>query len=151
MKGFAPVGARKLGTGAANWVLVSQVPSAQKQSVTSRLQRLGFVAGLREDLTGPNNVSGLSFVEQFGSAAAARSELADVVNESAPAPPFAASGIPGARGFGSASSGGFNVAFAKGGYFYLVGAASGPPGATGAPTPATVIAAAQRLYHRVGS
>lgn len=146
MKGYVP-GRRALGTGAQAWVVVDQFPSGQRAA--RRLQRLRFIAGLREDLTGPgpNNLPGLSTVEQFGSAAAARSEIANAIGS---APRFPVSGIPGARGFGAAGSG-YNVVFATGAYFYLVGAAAGPPGATGAPTPATVIAGAQHLYNRVKS
>jgi hypothetical protein len=55
--------------------------------------------------------------------------------------------IGGARGFGGSAGGttGYNVAFASGPYYYLVGAGY-PPGAPGG---AAVILAAQHLYRRV--
>jgi hypothetical protein len=149
LKGFVPVGPRGVGINAASWAVVDQVPPAQSAALIGRLERLGFVAGVREDLVGPNNVPGLSTVEQFHSAAAARAELADVMRDAAPTPGFAVPGIPGARGFGAADTG-FNVAFAKRNYFYLVGAAAAPPGTPGGPTRGLVIAAGQRLYQRVG-
>jgi hypothetical protein len=100
--------------------------------------------------------SGLSMVEQFRSQAGARAELAEVVKQfktSIPPParatPFPVPGIPSARGLAATGDTGANVAFTKGSYYYLVGAAGPPPGAQSAPTRATVIAAAQHLYHRV--
>lgn len=150
MKGFVPHGRRALGINAASWAVVDQVPPGQRAALTGMLERLGFVAGLREDLIGPNHLVGLSTVEQFRSVAAARAELRAelALAVAGPAPAFAVSGIPGARGFGAAGSG-FNVAFADGRYFYLVGAESPPPGVPGGPTRASVIAAAQHLYGRV--
>jgi hypothetical protein len=149
LKGFVPAGRRGIGINAASWMVVNQVPPAQRAALIDRLERLGFVAGLREDLIGPNSLPGLSTVEQFQSAAAARAELADVTKDIGRAPGFAVPGIPAARGFGAPGEG-FNVAFAKDRYFYLVGAEAGPAGTPRGPTRATVIAAAQRLYHRVG-
>ena len=119
----------------------------------ARLRRLHFVAGLREDLVGSGQgmPAGLSLVEQFSSSAAAASELTAVANMPVPGQkPFAVSGIPGAHGFGGSAEGqgGYNVAWADGPYFYLVGAGYGP-GTANPPTTAQVIAAAHALYRRV--
>jgi hypothetical protein len=117
-----------------------------------RLRRLRFVAGVREDLIIPGQTDrgGLSVVEQFPTHAAAATELAANLKgpSGAPLTPFPVSAFPGAHGFGSASVGGYNVAWADGPFFYLVGAGF-RPGAANPPTAAQVIAAAHRLYVRV--
>jgi hypothetical protein len=63
---------------------------------------------------------------------------------------FAVPVIPGASGFGGASGGtaGYNVAFADGVYYYLVGA-GWPTGTPSPPTRAALVTAAQDLYRRV--
>lgn len=98
---------------------------------------------------------GLSEVEQFRSARAARAEIAA---ESGPLPgagtygTFTVPGIPGARGFSflQGGSGGINIAFAKGPYFYLVGQETPGQESVKAAT-AGLVAAAQHLYHRVST
>ncbi len=65
---------------------------------------------------------------------------------------FTVAAIPGASGFGGAHNGstGYNVAFADGAYYYLVGA-GWPTGTPSPPTRAALITAAEDLYRRVHS
>jgi hypothetical protein len=156
MVGFTPQGRRLLGINPESWVVALQVPAAQQAAKVALLRRLGFVAAVREDLVGSGGVPGLSMVEQFRSPGGARGELAAVVQQfktSIPPPArftsFAVPGIPAARGLAATGDTGANVAFTKGSYYYLVGAAGAPPGTPGGPNHASVSAAAQHLYHRV--
>lgn len=140
------------------WVAVDQFDPAQRAAITARLQRLGFLGAAREDLiwskapTGSANVqtAGLSVVEQFRSAAAARAEYAAELPSLGPGTPIAVPGVPEARGFASAGNGpdDANILFADGQYVYLVGA-EWAPGSKPAPTRANVIAAVQHLYRRL--
>ena len=155
MPGYSPQGQRLLGIDAQSWTIVDLTPPAQRATEGAFLTRIGFVAAVRENLVAAaGQESGLSTVERFRSAAGARTELANVVKQFLASPPgaktFAVPGIPRGRGFGRSGAGmaGVNVAFVSGRYCYLVGA-GGPTGVPGAPTRAVVIAAAQRLYHRV--
>lgn len=147
LRGFTSAGRRLLGMNAASWVVAEKVAPAEAASVTARLRRLGFVAGVREDLIGSDSLAGLSTVEEFRSGAGAGSELASLVHGLAEpgVARFLVPGVPHARGFWAAGDG-VNVTFADGAYCYLVGAQV-TPGA--GPTRAAVIAAVQRLYHRV--
>jgi hypothetical protein len=134
----------------SGWLGGRQTPSEQVASETKRLARLGFVAGASEDLTGhPNGGQGVSIAEQFKTAAGARSELANtlkVFKAQAGGPQqFAVAGIPGALGLASTKSGGVNVAFASGDYYYLVGAFLSVANAS---SEATMTAAAKHLYRR---
>lgn len=135
----------------SGWLAKLQTPSDQVASETKRLTRLGFVAGAREDLTGPSGRDGLSMVEQFKTPGAARSELAnqlELFTTTAPGyQPFPVAGIPGAHGY-AASGPGLNIAFASGDYYYLVGEFVS---AVNASSEATLIAAAKRLYRGVHS
>jgi hypothetical protein len=154
LTGFAPQGARILGLTPSTWVGEEHLPGAEQASETARLERLGFVTGVRERLapaSGP--AEALSIVVLFRSARAAGKDLADETSKGAThgASAFAVPAtIPGARGFGGSSGGttGDNVAFQSGPYYYLVGAGY-PTGAPNAPSRAAVILAAQRLYARV--
>lgn len=156
LAGYTPGGQPTLGIDAASWVHEEEIPGSQRARETARLERLGFLAGLRERLhpAGGDRGEGSSIVEQFGSPRGARSELAAGVQQldasGRPFTTFAVPGVPGARGFAQAGaeSSGLNVAFTKGPYFYVVGA-GGPQGSSAKATPAIVIAAAQRLYGRV--
>jgi hypothetical protein len=118
--------------------------------VVATLQRLGFVAGVREDLVGPDRLAGLSTVEQYRTPSGARGELAAVAPTlvGPGAKPFAVAGVPGARGYDTAGSGA-NIVFTDGPYFYLVGTEEAPSGTPGAANQATLAAAAQSLYRRV--
>jgi hypothetical protein len=157
LAGFAPRGHRIIGTNPTSWVVESELSPSKQVREAARLQRLGFIAGLRERLiaTDGSPAEGISVVEQFPSPHAARSELAaQIAMARAPGPrsAFNVRGIPGATGFDDSHGGSSseNVAFAKGSYYYLVGAGwlTGTPST---PTHASLIAAARRLYDRVSS
>jgi len=150
LPGFKPRGPRLLGINAESWVVENRFPTAQRTTASARLKRLGFVAGVREDLVGPQALAGLSTVEQFRSSAGAGSELASVVDGlvGPGAARFAVPGVPGAQGF-AAPGAGFNVAFADGSYCYLIGAQAFRAGTPGGPTRAALVVASQRLYRRV--
>jgi hypothetical protein len=131
------------------WLASLQTPSGQVASETRRLTRLGFVAGARQDLTGPSGRDGLSMVEQFKTPSGAHSELSNelkLFQTITPGyEPFPVAGIPGAHGY-AASGPGLNIAFASGDYYYLVGEFVPSVSAS---SKATLIAAAQRLYRGV--
>ena len=135
------------------WVAANNLSPSADAAEVARLRRLGFVAGITENLVtaGNPNRYGLSLLEQFSSARSARGELVHQTGPSAPggpAPHFAVPGIPGAVGFGGGTdSGGRNVAFAHGPYYYLVGA-GWQGGASNAVSQARLIAVAKRLYAR---
>lgn len=149
MYGFAPAGEPFFASDARSWDAAVQASAADHAATVARLQRLGFVAGVREDLTESGGAPGLSFVERFRSATAARTELGAVASLTGGFRAFPVAGTPGARGFAisdGAQISAANVAFADGPYVYLVGAtrASSGPSAR-----IRVIAAARRLYRRV--
>jgi hypothetical protein len=153
LTGFAPQGRRTLGMNAPMWVEEEHLASTEGARETARLQKLGFVTGVRERLvpaSGP--AEAISIVVLFHSAQAARSNLAAEVRMGTAhgASAFAVPGIPGARGFGGSTGGttGYNVAFAVGNYYYLVGAGY-PTGTAQPPSREQLITAAQRLYARV--
>jgi hypothetical protein len=160
LRGFSQRGPLSEGTKAAGWVKESEPesPAAARTRHTARLRRLGFTAGVRERLesTGGGGAEGISMAEQFTSPSGARAELADQIAQlkaQAGFSSFAVPAIPGARGLATTPGGpvtGFNVAFAKGAYYYLVGVGF-PAGTSPAPTREGLIAAAQRLYGRVHS
>lgn len=146
MAGFAPAGTSLYAT-AAGWIAGGQLTGAEG----AMLKREGFRAGAVEKLAdGPTQ--GLSLVEQFRSAGAARDALAFyLAGVKAPGSsagayaPFRVSGIPGAAGYSlGGNGGGINIAFSDGDYYYLVGREAGSPGAT-----ASLRAAALSLYQRV--
>jgi len=134
----------------SGWLANTQTPSQEVASETKRLTRLGFLAGAREDLTGPSG-AGISVAEQFKTPGGARSELANGLKRFKAAEArfykaFRVAGIPTALGFAETGQPpGVNIAFASGDYFYLVGAQI-PATAT---SEAKIIAAARRLYRRV--
>jgi len=153
LTGFAPQGRRTIGMNASMWIAEEHLPPAEQTSETARLQHLGFATAVSERLApGSGPAEAISVVVLFHSAQAARSNVAAEVRRgtAAGASAFAVPGIPGAGGFGGASAGstGYNVAFAIGNYYYLVGAGY-PTGAPNPPTREGLIAAAQRLYARV--
>jgi hypothetical protein len=133
----------------SGWLADRQTPSNQVASETTRLTRLGFVAGATENLTGPSG-DGVSIVEQFKTPSGARSELANEVKvfkaEAAGYKAFPVTGIPGALGLAATGAGGVNIAFTSGDYYYLVGAFVSTVSAS---SEATMITAAKRLYRRV--
>jgi hypothetical protein len=154
MNGFTP-GRRVFARTAQRWVVASQVARSRWVGDAARLQRLGFVKAVRENLATSAGQQGLSIVEQFQTAAAARAELVYETSRALSGTPmrFAVAGIAGARGF-AYPEGGANVAFVKGPYYYLVGAAvagRGGPGPSLAKTRAIVIRGARHLYRRVSA
>jgi hypothetical protein len=143
--------------GAAVWVQTEMFPAAQAASETAALRRLGFVGGLSEHLMANDGTSheGLLIVEQFGSPTAARAEVARQYAQQAKPMPggslttFAVPGIPGARAYKgtSAQFGGYNVLWADGRYYYLVGA-GWPASDRHPPSRSLVVSAAQHVYRR---
>lgn len=100
MKGFtgSPEG---IDTSAGTWLAGEQDPDLNADQ--ARLTRLGFIRGVREDLSA-GATPGLSVVEQFHSTKAASAELAaeiaeDKVEAGGQYKAFAVPGIPGARGY----------------------------------------------------
>ncbi len=140
--------------GAAVWVSGLGLSISAQNAEEARLRRLGFVAGVAENLLFPGNPNryGLSLVEQFRSASSAKAELGHGAGNSPGVKwtYFAVAGIPGARGFETIGKGtsGRNVAFADGRFYYVVGAGWNAP-ASNVVSRTTLIAAALALYHRV--
>jgi hypothetical protein len=136
--------------GAAAWVMSGLGPNQMAE--IARLRKLGFVAGVRENLYAHNNPArgGLSAVEQFSSATAARVEVAHESVANGPWLSFPVHAIPGARGFEHLGSqrNDRDVAFADGSYYYVVGAGWDGP-SSNAISRSTVVATASRLYQRV--
>ena len=150
LRGFAPQGQPTIVTSAKSWV--SEYPPFEQEKERRRLEALGFVRGVSEHLVGSiKNGEGLSTAIQFRSPHSAVTDAEDEAKSPHfGAKTFAVTSIPGAKGFGGVfgSETDYNVAFAVGPYYYLVGEgyATGTPGA---PTREQLIAAAQRLYARV--
>jgi hypothetical protein len=136
--------------GAAAWVRSSLGPNQAAE--IARLRKLGFIAGVRENLYAHSNLArgGLSAVEQFSSAPAARAEVVFESVANGPWLSFPVHAIPGARGFEHLGSRANDrrVAFADGFYYYIVGAGWDAPSSNAIPR-STVVAAASRLYQRV--
>jgi hypothetical protein len=154
LKGFTG-SPHQIATNARTWLAGEQDPELHVDQ--SRLTRLGFIRGLREDLS-DGGAAGLSTVAQFPSNKAARAELAGEIAEDkngsgGPYRAFAVPAIPDANGFSLivGGSGGINIAFTKGPYFYLVGREVGPSTGSISSDTANLIAAAKHLYHRVSS
>jgi hypothetical protein len=139
----------------AAWVAGDRLSPQGTATEVARLRRLGFVAGITENLVeaGNPNRYGLSLLEQFISHSGAEAELAHTTSPSAPGGPwthFAVSGIPGAYGFESlsGSQSGRNIAFVEGSNYYLEGAGWNAP-ASNAVSRAQLAAAALLVYHRM--
>jgi hypothetical protein len=131
-----------------------QQSAAQAAAEKAMLTRDGFRAGAVENLTGPAPDGGLSLVEQFRTAAAARAALAFYVSQQKESQVESTAGrfvafkvprIPGAVGYTlGGAGGGANVSFTQGDYYVLVGRQGG--------SPADIVGlngAARRLYNRV--
>ncbi len=137
------------------WVQVDELEPSQRAAAAARFRRLHFVAGARNDLiwarsSAGNEFGGLSVVEQFASAADARSDLVAELPSLGPGRRFTVPGVPGASGVAGSegASIGDDVLFTNGPYVYLVGAAW-PAGVRSSPSRASLIAAVQHLYRRV--
>jgi len=139
--------------GAAAWAAGEGLAPGAIANEADRLRALGFAEGVDENLKTRRNGDrfGLSLVERFSSAAAAKAELEHVAAPGAGWTYFSVAGIPGARGFEASGSryGGRNVAFTDGSFYYLVGAGWSQAKAADEVARAGVIAAARRLYGRV--
>jgi hypothetical protein len=150
LAGMTASGPVRVIKGARAWVIAEGGPSLDVE--IARLRKLGFIAGVRENLRAPGNPAraGLSAVEQFSSATSAKAEVVHAATANGPWVTFPVHGIPGARGFEQLSSqgNGRNVAFPEGVYYYIVGAGWGGP-SSNAVSRSTVKAAALRLYQRV--
>jgi hypothetical protein len=118
----------------------------------ARLERLGFVAGIREQLHGrfPLAAEAVSVVERYRTLAGARAELAyqRTMAEAGWADehvtPLRGISIPGAVGWIARSPhiAAINIMFSVGREFYIVGSGAAP-GTHGAPTAGQMIGAAQ--------
>jgi len=150
LSGMVASGPVRVITGAAAWVKSEGGPG--RKAEIARVRKLGFIAGVRENLRAPGNPAraGLSAVEQFSSATSAKAEVVHESTANGPWVSFPVHGIPGARGFEALSSqgNGRNVAFADGVYYYIVGAGWGGA-SNNAVSRSTIAAAALRLYQRV--
>lgn len=156
LAGFTSSGVSVFAT-AQKWLSNPNDQQSEAQAAAERamLTSQGFKAGAVENLTGPAPDAGLSIVEQFRSATAARAALAFYVSgfknpkvQSADGTyaSFPVPGVPGAVGFTlGGTSGGANIAFARGAYYYLVGREGGTRADR-----AGLAAAARHLYRRMG-
>ncbi len=140
------------------WVAVNQFPAGQRSATIARLRRLGFTGGVREDLiwagptapgSSPPPAAGLSVLEQFRTAAAARSEQTAELPTLGPGTAIKVGGVPGARGYSSTGGGQdfANVLFTSGPDLYLVGA-EWPTSLKGKMSVQELVAAAQHEYQR---
>jgi hypothetical protein len=119
---------------------------------TGRLDGVGFIAGLNEQLHGvyPLKAEAVSIIEHFHTASGAQAELAYRSRTLAPSHArklqhFSVAGIPGAVGWGehAGATTDTNVMFTSGSYYYLVGVDGA---GHGAPSRTNLVAAAQTLY-----
>jgi hypothetical protein len=152
--GYRPEAATHSFKTASAWIL-SGPHTARPSAEIARLRRERFVAVLSEFLDrGSVRQSGLSWVMQLGTAAAARAELkVDFAEDKATGGSFSAfsvPAIPGARAYRVSGGGsvGENIYFADGPFLYLVGQGWSTADAH-PPTHAGLIAAATTLYRRV--
>jgi hypothetical protein len=126
--------------------------SATPARETALLERLGFIAGAREQLHGlfPLAAQAVSVIERYRTAAGARAELASqrAMAEAGWADervtPLRDIAIPGAIGWivRGPRTAAINIMFSVGSEYYLVGSGA-TPGTRGAPTAGQMIAAAQ--------
>jgi hypothetical protein len=152
---FSPRGKRIVGINSSSWVAALGLPPSEREKSLRTLDRLGFVRGVREQLTpspetGPEAISiAIKFRSPQSALAYVQQELKS--GQTHGAKPFAVPGIADAKGFGGSFGAivGYNVAFANRNFYYLVGEGY-PTGAPGAPTRQELVTAAQRLDARVG-
>jgi hypothetical protein len=151
LAGMKPMSPPAVVRGASAWVTDS-FPKSSRNEELARFRSLGFVAGIDENLVTPGNTDryGLSLMEEFSSAKAARAELAHAQAVNPTWAHFAVPGIPGARGFEltHGASPGRNVGFTDGPFYYIIGA--GWLGrSSNAVSRDQLISSAVVLYHRV--
>jgi hypothetical protein len=132
----------------AQWVAVSQSTAADGRRVSSE----GFRGALEQDTATTSGGSGLDFVLELGSAAAATDEQAVQLREDIAAQGhvhvtrFSVPGIPGSTGiaaFGGKQGSAANVLFTEGRCLLLVG-----DGEAGSNYKAQVLTGAQAIYRR---
>jgi hypothetical protein len=145
---------------ARQWLAERGLTGADLRREAARLRRLGFVAGARETLVSQrrNVAAVVSIVEELGSPASAREELADEsarVRAAATSPgrtlrPFPVAAVPGAVGYEITRKGASTrfLGFSDGRFCYLLTSVA-PVGALHAPPRAEVVAALRALYRRV--
>jgi hypothetical protein len=151
LPGMKPLSPPVVVRGASAWVTAS-FPKSSRAAELARFRSLGFVAGIDENLITPGNTDryGLSAMEEFSSAKAARGELAHAAAANPTWTHFSVPGIPGARGFEltRGASPGRNVGFTDGPFYYIVGA-GWLGSASNAVSRAQLVSTALVLYHRV--
>jgi len=151
LAGMKPLSPPVVVRGASAWVTAS-FPKSSRAAELARFRSLGFVAGIDENLITPGNTDryGLSAMEEFSSAKAARGELAHAAAANPTWTHFSVPGIPGARGFEltRGASPGRNVGFTDGPFYYIVGA-GWLGSASNAVSRAQLVSTALVLYHRV--
>ena len=155
LPGFRVDGQLEVAGSARAWDCVKE---SGRYKDSAALQARGYVVGAREHFyrlqAGIHSADAYSDVIEFktagGAAAHLGRTLADMRSGSAGLKPFAVPGIPGAQAAATAAAtfNGYNIAFADGRFWYLVGVLY-PANATNHPTRASAIAAAQALYRRV--
>jgi hypothetical protein len=133
---------------------ISQAAARGPLSSEEELRADGFVAFVREDLsgTGTNN-AGLSTVDQFKAAAGAVKAALAVKASNASDGPWTYFRVPGIRrAYGFMQSGtsgsGYNIVFPDGAFVYLIGIGSSAT-TISHKTETMLINAAERLYKRV--
>lgn len=137
--------------GAAGWAAGDNLPASAAKTETARLRRIGFVAGISEQMQTQTNRDrfGLTLVEQFSSTKGPPAELARSTTTNGPFTTFPVPGVPGGHGFEQdGATGGRNIAFVHGNYYYLIGSGWQGGAANGVPR-AKMIAVAGQLYRRV--
>lgn len=144
----------------AVWVANAGLPGTLGQADAHRLSRLGFVAGVHEELgsDSPTTAEVDAQVEQFRNTAAAAAELRYRVGQArstgrSPGYKFAhfdVSGVPGAVGYGvkQPASASDAVAFAAGPYFYSLHSVL-PTSASNAVTPRQLSTEAVAWYRHL--
>jgi hypothetical protein len=142
------------------WVAANpSLTPAQRAAEVARLRRHGFVRVVSEFLSRKAlSQSGVSWVMQVGSAAAARAELKanfayfEVLDKASGGffSSYSVGAIPGAKAFRVIGHGQVaeNVFFTDGQFLYLVGA-GWPTSDAQPPARAQLVAAAKKLYARV--
>jgi hypothetical protein len=151
LRGFAPEGQRTIATSAQSWV--HEYPPPEQETARRRLESLGFMRGVSEHLVAStgNGSEATSVAIQFRSPHSAVANVeSEAKNPGFGGKTFAVATIPSAIGLGGVfgAETDYNVAFAAGPYYYLVGEGY-RTGTHGAPTREQLITAAQRLYARV--
>jgi len=147
LAGFSPEADPGTVPTAAYWAIAARSGSSQLE--TRRLEKLGFEAGISEQLLGPAQAHAASVAERFRTASGARAELQYQYTKAAQGDrrSFPVIGIPSARGVSIATGRStiHEVLFTAGHDYYLVGVRTASHGANVVSGP-QVAAAAGALY-----